>query len=75
MQCTAKYIKTEKLSQVYKQYMSGTVLSLKGQCHEIFAPFEQKTPPGHHMNRQKWFKKFFIFAKIFAKMQKKCVNN
>ena len=36
---TAKYIKTEKLSQVYKQYMSGTVLSLKGQCHEIFDPF------------------------------------
>ena len=42
---------------------------LKGQCHEILDTsfFDQKTPPGPHMNRHNGFAKFFAFAEIFAK--------
>ena len=36
----------------------------KGQRHKIFDP-GQNNLPGPHMNRLKWFRELFVFAKIF----------
>ena len=49
---------------------------LKGQFHEDFETFYQKTPPGTHINMQNGFATFFIFAKKFdCKIRKsKSVN-
>ena len=33
--------------------------------------FDQKTPPGPHINSKKCFTKFFVFAKIFTTIHKK----
>ena len=49
---------------------------LKGQFHEDFETFYQKTPPETHENMQNGFKNFLIFAKKFdCKIRKsKSVN-
>ena len=42
--------------------------TLKKQCHEIFYPFvfAQKTLPGTHMNKLKWFRELFSFSRRYS---------
>ena len=48
--------------------MAQSMISLKGQCYEIFDIFFiKKTPPVLHINRQKRFSKIFCFREDIRK--------
>ena len=57
-----------------KRYLIRKFDRLKGQCHEIFDTFfDQKTPLGPKMNRQKRLCKIFCFREDICK-KKTCVR-